>query len=88
MKTNAAKTKSVRTNGINPEQMENVNMVSLTKKERTALNVIYRHAGKRFVYETYSKIQPEMARKYLVFVAKNPWVLYFKWDENKKKFVA
>ena len=69
-------------------EMKPVTVNPLTKKERTALKVIYSHAGKRFVYEAYSRTSPEMAKKYLVFVSKNPWILYFKWDEDRKKFVA
>lgn len=64
------------------------NMASLSKRERSALKIIYSHAGKRFVYETYSKTVPEMAYKYLAFVSKNPWEIYIKWDEKRKMFVA
>ena len=72
---------------------ENVKMEALktnprTKKERTALKVIYSHAGKRVVYETYLRIQPKMAQKYLQFIAKNPWELYIKWDNKRERFVA
>ena len=77
MKTNSTKTLPAK-----------VNEKSLTKKEKTALKVIYSHAGKRFVYETYSRTSPEMARKYLIFVSKNLWAVYFKWDKEKKRFVA
>ncbi len=87
MKANTTK-QSARKNGTGTVKMKAVNTNPLTKKEKTALKVIYSHAGKRFVYESYSKTQPEMAKKYLIFVSKNPYVLYFKWDEGKQRFVA
>ena len=69
-------------------KMKPVELDSLSKKEKTALKIIYDHAGKRYVYETYSRISPEMAKKYLAFISKNPDALYIRWDENKQKFVA
>ncbi len=87
MKANTTK-QSARKNEPGTLKMTPVNKNPLTKKEKTALKVIFSHAGKRFVYESYSKTQPEMAQKYLIFVSKNPYVLYFKWDEGKQRFVA
>jgi hypothetical protein len=60
----------------------------MTKKEKVGLNLINSHAGKRRVYETYKQTNPEMAQKYLEFVAKNQAVQYIKWDDTKKKFTA
>ncbi|MBN2175189.1 MAG: hypothetical protein JW731_13725 [Bacteroidales bacterium] len=60
----------------------------MTKKEKVGLNLIYSHAGKRRVYETYKQTNPEMAQKYLEFVAKNQAVQYIRWDDIKKKFTA
>jgi len=60
----------------------------MTKKEKVGLNLIYSHAGKRRVYETYKVTNPEMADKYLDFVAKNQSVQYIKWNDTKKKFTA
>ena len=48
--------------------------------------MIYSHAGRQRVYETYLKVNPEMAQKYLQFIAKNQSVQYIKWDGVKKKF--
>ena len=58
----------------------------MTKKEKVGLNLIYGHAGRARVYETYKRTNPEMAKKYLEFIAKNQAVQYIKWDESKKKF--
>ena len=58
------------------------------KKELIALNLIYSHTGRARVYETYKKTNPEMAQKYLEFLAKNQAVQYIKWDDHKKKFKA
>jgi hypothetical protein len=60
----------------------------LPKKIRRALQVIYNHAGKRLVFETYSKVNPEMAKKYVKFISENPWAVYIQWDDEKKRFVA
>ena len=87
MKANTTK-QPAKKNGTGTVKTKAVNADPLTKKERTALKIIYSHTGKRFVYESYSKTQPEMAKKYLIFVSRNPYVLYFKWDEGKQRFVA
>jgi hypothetical protein len=58
----------------------------MTKKEKVGLNLIYGHAGRQRVYETYLKVNPEMAQKYLQFIAKHQSVQYIKWDNVKKKF--
>ena len=60
----------------------------MTKKEKVGLDLIYGHAGKRRVYETYLKSNPEMAKKYLEFISKNTAAQYIKWDGIKKKFKA
>ena len=93
MKTNQTKTLSSRSSEINCSNtdiniMNIANASQFTKKEKTALKVIYGHAGKRFVYEAYSATAPEMAQKYLQFISKNPWELYIKWDKEKQRFVA
>lgn len=60
----------------------------MTKKEKLGLNLIYSHAGRTKVYETYLKVNPEMAQKYLQFIARNQAVQYIKWDGVKKTFKA
>jgi hypothetical protein len=62
--------------------------MNMTKKEKVGLDLIYGHAGKRLVYETYKRTNPEMAQKYLEFVANNQAIQYIKWDDSKKKFKA
>lgn len=57
------------------------------KKEAKALKVINGHRGKKIVYETYQETRPEMAQKYLEFIAKNEDATYIKWNEVKQKFV-
>ncbi len=59
----------------------------MKKKEEKALKVINSHRGKKIVYETYQESHPEMAQKYLEFIAKNEDATYIKWDEVKQKFV-
>ncbi len=51
------------------------------------LHEVQKHKGKKRTYQNYLKVNPEMAEKYLVFVAKNPSVSYIKWDANKEVFV-
>jgi hypothetical protein len=60
----------------------------MTKKEKLGLDLIYGHAGKRRVYETYLKSNPEMAQKYLSFIAKNTDAQYIKWDGVNNRFKA
>jgi hypothetical protein len=57
-------------------------------EEKVGLSLINSHAGKRRVYETYKRTNPEMAQKYLEFVAKNQAIQYIKWDDHRKKFKA
>jgi hypothetical protein len=65
------------------------NLVIMTQKEeKVGLSLINSHAGKRRVYETYKRTNPDMAQKYLEFVAKNQSIHYIKWDDHKKKFKA
>jgi hypothetical protein len=79
---------STRMNKKEVVKMKPIDLNSLTKKEKAALKIIYDHAGKRYVYEAYSQISPEMAKKYLAFVSENPNAIYIKWDEGRKRFVA
>lgn len=88
MKTKETRRLSVINNELISGQIEDIDMDSLSRREKTAMKVIYRHPGKRFVYESYSKTSPDMAEKYLKFISKNPWIIYFKWDDKKEKFVA
>ncbi|MBC8488740.1 MAG: hypothetical protein H8D45_22175 [Bacteroidetes bacterium] len=60
----------------------------MTKKEQTGLSIIYGHAGKRYVYESYKKTDPGMAEKYLQFISKNQTVQYISWNNTKKKFTC
>ena len=50
------------------------------------LNAINKHIGKKKVYETYLKNNPDLADKYLEFVAKNLDAVYITWDERKQRF--
>ena len=56
------------------------------KREESALKIINGHRGKKIVYETYQGMRPEMAQKYLEFIAKNGEATYIKWSEKKQKF--
>ncbi|MBN2173330.1 MAG: hypothetical protein JW731_04320 [Bacteroidales bacterium] len=56
--------------------------------EMIALKVINGHKGKRKVYETYLKLNPEMAREYARFISKNKDAIYISWDKHRKRFVA
>ena len=57
-------------------------------REQAALKVINRHKGKRIVYETYKRNDPDMAEKYINFIARNRDAMYISWDKQRKKFVA
>ncbi len=56
------------------------------KKMERALKLINAHRGKKIVYETYQEVNPERARKYLEFIAKNEDATYIKWDAVKQRF--
>ncbi len=58
-----------------------------SKKMERALKQINAHRGKKIVYETYQESNPEMAKKYLEFIAKNEDATYIKWDAIKQRFV-
>lgn len=88
MKRRSAKISATKMNEKNDGELKLENTKTLSKKEKTALKLIYKHSGKRFVYETLSRTCPEMAQKYLKFVSKNLYAVYIKWDEDQKKFVA
>jgi histidinol phosphatase-like PHP family hydrolase len=60
----------------------------MTKKEQQGLNIIYGHTGKRQVYETFKRNDPELAQKYLEFISKNQTAIYIKWDAKKKQFTS
>ena len=57
------------------------------KREENALRIINAHRGKKIVYNTYKENNPEMAQKYLEYIAKNETATYIKWDEKKQKFI-
>ena len=90
MKTNAAlrtnKMQMVNTDQFNIDQQPSLSI--MTAKDRTALKVIYSHAGKRRVFETYQATNPQMAKKYLECIGRNPWAMYIRWDKDKGEFVA
>lgn len=60
--------------------------MNLSRKEQKALVVISSHSGKRQVFETYLAENPQMAEKYLKFIAGNPLARYVKWDSDRNKF--
>ena len=59
----------------------------MTKREQRGINVINSHLGKRRVYNTYKKSNPEMAEKYLDFISKNTDAQYIKWELDKQRFI-
>ena len=73
---------------IRTEKMENSwrENIQLSKQEQKAIETIYSHAGKKVVFETYLKYNPIMARKYVKFIALNPWAQYMTWDESESRF--
>ena len=60
----------------------------LSRKEKRGLRVILGHAGKKKVFGSYVQTNPEIARKYLDFVADHSWVRYCHWDAINKKFMT
>ena len=65
-------------------------MAILTKKNKRekGLEAINGHKGKRKVYETYKKQNPEMAEAYVEFHAKQPDATYITWDKDKARFTS
>ncbi len=50
------------------------------------LDVINSHFGKKRVYEMYLRIDPNVAEKYLRFVASHTNAIYITWDGNQQCF--
>jgi len=63
-------------------------MLKTSDREQAALKVINRHKGKRIVYETYKRKDPDMAEKYINFIARNRDAMYISWDKTRQRFVA
>ncbi len=63
-------------------------LLKTSDREHAALKVINRHKGKRIVYETYKIKDPDMAEKYIKFIARNRGAMYISWDKERKRFVA
>ena len=51
--------------------------IKLSQKEHRALEAIYKSDDKIVVFEMYLKYNPEIAWKYLSFIAGNLWVYFF-----------
>ena len=52
------------------------------------LEVINGHKGKKKVYESYQKLNPEIAEEYVKFNAKQPNSTYIIWDKEKNRFTT
>jgi hypothetical protein len=65
-----------------------MNLSRVKDRKQVAMKVINSHKGKRTVYETYKRKDPEMAEKYVSFIARNRNAIYISWDKNRKRFVA
>ena len=63
-------------------------LLKTSDREQAALRVIERHKGKRIVYETYKRSDPDMAEKYINFIARNRDAMYISWDKERKRFVS
>ncbi|GAB4330496.1 MAG: hypothetical protein Kow00127_22650 [Bacteroidales bacterium] len=63
-------------------------LFSKKSKKEKGMAAINSHKGKKKVYETYKKKDPEMAEAYLEFHQKNPDATYIVWDKKKGKFTS
>lgn len=63
-------------------------LAKTSDREQAALKVIEKHKGKRIVYETYRRQDPDMAEKYINFIARNRNAMYISWDKERQRFVA
>ncbi|MBN1337975.1 MAG: hypothetical protein JXA03_01555 [Bacteroidales bacterium] len=55
---------------------------------QNGMKVVEKHPGKKKVYLTYLKFNPEMAEKYLRFLSKNRDALYIRWNDQRQCFVG
>ncbi|MBN1337794.1 MAG: hypothetical protein JXA03_00645 [Bacteroidales bacterium] len=62
--------------------------MKVNKIAKKGLDEINKHKGKKLTYETYMKVDPEIAQKYVEFVGTHLGVQYIRWDTEKKRFVA
>ncbi len=60
------------------EIMNILNKKTISEEEKAGLKIIYNDEDRSRVFETYLKINPEMAQKYLSFISKNPYLQYHK----------
>ena len=58
----------------------------MNRIEQRALAIIHGHIGKERVYRFYKKTNPQMADKYLAFIANNPNAQYLRWNRGKEGF--
>lgn len=71
----------------NSEILNITGIINTSRKGKKAMEIIYGHCGKRRVFENYMKKNPEMARKYIDYIVKNPDAVYIRWDDRRKRFV-
>ena len=57
-------------------------------RQTKGLDIINSHCGKKRVYETYLRFNPEIADKYLKFISKNVDAVYISWDKERKGFIG
>lgn len=50
------------------------------------LEVINSHFGKKRTYETFLRIDPSVAEKYLRFISRNSNATYIQWDRSIQNF--
>lgn len=75
--------------GIRSEGSLRISLTKLSaKREKEAIEIINSHHGKRFVYNTYKKLSPVMAQKYIEFVSRMKWATYIRWDNIKNEFTS
>lgn len=60
---------------------------SKEEKRKIALDIIKSHPTKAKLYNKLKKESGEKADKFVEFVMKKPYVVYFKWDDKKGEFV-
>lgn len=58
------------------------------KVVKKGLDIINKHKGKRITYNTYMKVAPDVAEKYLEFICRNRSAQYIRWDMKNERFTS
>lgn len=79
------------TENLKQNQTMKANMIdglfSLRGWEKKAYKILDKNRNKKMVYQALLERNPDKAQQYLLFLGKNPYSFYVKWDDQLNRFV-